>query len=72
MAVKKKPADPAAGDHVRLPHALVAKLRLIAAAARRTMGDLVNEYAGAKVDAEYRKVLRERSKAAHHDLGGEG
>lgn len=65
---------------VKVKSELLEKLRIISAVRRKTMGDLIEEYAGEKIDAEHAAVIREqhgatkkrkRRNAGDFDLGGE-
>ena len=60
-----------AGQQLRIPVRMMAKLRIIAAVRRRSMMELIEEYAGKRVDAEYRRAVADQQKLTTHDLGGE-
>ena len=48
---------------MKVPADMVSKLRVIAAVRRRSMADLLREYAGERVEAEHRAAAREVSKS---------
>lgn len=66
----KAVAHESESDVVKIPRAMAQKLRVIAAARRRSLKDLIEKFAGPAVDREYRRVVAEMGK--QFDVGGEG
>jgi len=54
-------------DLVRLPAAFVQRLRVIAQARRKTMGDVLVELAGSEIDTAYAAVIE--AAASANELG---
>ena len=70
--MEEKVLDDAGTEMMRAPRRLVGKLRVIAAARRRTMLDLLEEYAGGRIDAEHRAVIAEQAAAYEAQDAQEG
>ena len=64
--------EEAGTELVRLTRRLVGKLRVIAASRRRTMLDLLEEYAGARIEADHRAVIAEEAAAYEAQDSREG